>query len=145
MSSIDTYKTDTPNYYEIETNTTLHHIMDKITLIEPNDNHIYQTDPLNLTFQGQKTLEFVHGTLFNNETIVFIGEKETHGDFDKQGPLEYYWHLYVFATDGKGGLIKRYFYREFDWRHYNGVYHYNIPYIEVPFTDSLVEGKCFHW
>ncbi len=105
---------------------------------------IHNIQPSELSKQGQITLEQVRGTIFDHEKIFFIGEEETFGETDDDGPFEYFWNLYIFISCRDGSVIKRHFFREFDWRHDADVGKDGIPYDETKFDEASVKNKVFH-
>ncbi len=111
---------------------------------EDYSNVIYNIEPSKLSKQGQHALEQARGTIFDHEKIFFIGEEETHGETDDDGPLEYFWNLYIFISCRDGSVIKRHFFREFDWRRDADVGKDGIPYYETKFDEGSVKGKVFH-
>jgi hypothetical protein len=105
---------------------------------------IYNIEPSQLSKPGKVALEMVRGTLFDHEKIFFIGEEETHGEIDSDGPREYFWNLYIFAYGGDGIVIKRQFYREFYWRDDYEIEMDDVPYKDVPISEIDLKGKTFH-
>jgi hypothetical protein len=72
---------------------------------EHYDHYDYsETTPANMTEQAQATLESFKKEV--DEEIIFTGEFNEGYDFDKEGPREYYWMLYIFTrVDGE---VKKY-------------------------------------
>ncbi len=75
----------------------------------------------------------------NNEgEIFFTSEICEYGDIDQDGPLEYYWTLYLFFKHNDGGVSHHKFEREFNW------HHDKVDMDDVPYEESTVSCRDFY-
>ena len=108
-----------------------------------DDYTIDNMEPSELTIQGKITLEMVQAGLAEPSKIVFIAENDRYGDYDKDGPLEYMWDLYIFIKNNDGSITKHKFYREFHY-HHNKEDMDDIPY-EEDIMNSYDEQYTFRF
>ncbi len=117
--------------------------IDLLEGFDNDENVVYNIDPSELSEQGKKTLEHVRSVLFDHEKLFFVGEKKTEGEFDKNGPLETCWNLYVIAISRDGSFINHQFCRYFHWHHDSDVKMDDVPYEKVSISDVDFSKKVF--
>jgi hypothetical protein len=142
--SVD-YQPDEPNYKD-------HHMFDAIM----NDMHSndYETEfddwkepvhnikPSNLSKPGKAVFDKIQEGLTETDKVFFIGENETNGKYDREGPLEEFYTLYIFVIKADGSIVHHKFYREFFWRHDKEKD--AVPYEESSMSRDDFLSKQFH-
>jgi hypothetical protein len=106
-------------------------------------DHVYNTQPSDLSKQGKKTLKKFKAGLAETDEVIFIGEDETYGECDKDGPLEYFFTLYIFVKKEDGTVVHHKFYREFHWYHDKEMD--AVPYEDDVMRDKDYQEKQFHF
>ncbi len=105
-----------------------------------NKNIVHNTDPSELTKSAQKIITSIKEENLGN--VFFTAEERSYGDTDDDGPLEYFWDLYVFIQKEDNTIIRRKFFREFHWKHDNCDMD-DVPYEECALTQKD-EKKTYH-
>jgi hypothetical protein len=103
---------------------------------------VYNTKPSDLSKPAKVTLAEVQTGLEATDTIFFIGEDETFGECDNDGPLEYFFTLYIFVKKLNGNIVHYKFSREFHWRHDKEKD--AVPYEETGMGTNDFKDKHFH-
>jgi hypothetical protein len=94
---------------------------------------VYNADPSQLSKSAQATIAMVKNEVSGK--VFFTGEEENYGETDREGPLEYNWTLYVFIQNEDGAIVRRKFFREFDWRHDE------CDMDDVPYEEYIMDRK----
>ncbi len=74
----------------------------------------------------------------NPGKIFYLHEEHIYGDIDSDGPIEYFWTLYLFFRHNDGSVSHHKFFREFSWTH-----NYHVKMDEIPYEETIVSRHDF--
>jgi hypothetical protein len=105
-------------------------------------DHVYNTKPSDLSKPGKAMFDEMQEGLAETDEVFFVGEYEDYGETDRDGPVEYFFTLYIFFKKADGTIVHRKFFREFNWRHDKEMD--AVPYYDDVMSDKDFQRKQFH-